>query len=67
MQFPKIKPMSFKLHLTFFMFSNNKLGVNYTHVTEVKSVYSGLYEERIVWRQVRLELCFFILCFILQL
>lgn len=41
--------------------------VKFTHVTEVKSVHSGLYEERIVWRQVRLELSFLILGFIFQL
>lgn len=39
----------------------------HTHVTEVKGVHSGLYEERIVWGQVRLELSFLVLCFIVQL
>lgn len=39
----------------------------HTHITEVKGVYSGLYEERIVWGQMRLELSFLVLCFILQL
>lgn len=38
-----------------------------TYFTEVKSVNSGLDEEGIVWGQMRLDLCFLILCLVVQL
>lgn len=38
-----------------------------TYITEVKSIYSGLDEEGIVWGQMRLGLCLLILCLVVQL